>query len=199
MLAGERQKRESQRAIIACNDYLRLGPSRSFSKLIAKYAAEQNTATTQKRPTLEHWSYRFGWVARAEIYDARIEAERQARHEELLQTGLALAPERIARLTELFEMLWGELNEQSPGGALHNLWLPDVKVAGGEAIEIERYNSPIIGDIRGLLDDLAKEVGGRRSNVDVTSGGQPLPILGFEVVPPADEPSPNGHEEEDAE
>ena len=107
--------------------------------------------------------------------------------------GLATPHERVLKLKALFDMLFEQLQEAGPNGVLHNLWLPDFKIAGNEVYDIERYNSPIIGDIRGLLDDLAKETGGRKLRTDITSGDEP--IVGIEIV----KPDPNGQPKESIE
>ena len=49
LLAGQRQRSESYRAIQACNDYLRMGPTRSVGKL---------TGTDWHRMAPEKWPLR---------------------------------------------------------------------------------------------------------------------------------------------
>ena len=164
-LTGERQSKESKNSILACNDYLRMGAGRSLRGLVAKYqqllhdSDTKPPVTTMK--TVGKWSATYGWVKRAETYDAFIEDEKNAMAEEMMRSGLALDYERVGELKDMFELLMGELTETNESGVMHNLWLPDVKAVGGERVDIERYNSPLVGDIRGLLDDLAKETGGR--------------------------------------
>jgi len=182
-LTGKRQSGESNRAVQACNDYIRMGAGRSLLKLHKKYLE-----TTAGKPpskvlrTLSGWSAKYGWVVRATDYDAEIERQKTELSQEMMRSGVALDHERVSKLKELFELLFGQLFEEGEGGELHNLWLPDVKQIGSgefaERIDIERYNSPIIGDIRGLLDDLAKETGGRTKQVDVIAAGD----ITFRVV-----------------
>jgi len=77
LLAGRRQKGETRRAVIACNDYLRMGPGRSLAKLCKLYRSQRATQPpTRRLPTLKEWSRRFGWVERAEEYDAAMESQR---------------------------------------------------------------------------------------------------------------------------
>jgi hypothetical protein len=46
-------------------------------------------------------------------------------------------------------------------------WVRDVKEVAGEVVEIERFNEGLVKQVRGLLDDIAREVGGRASKLDV--------------------------------
>lgn len=172
-LAGQRQKGESSKAVQACNDYLRMGAGRSLRLMVQKYnEPSTENAPTRHLNTLANWSSRFEWVARAEEYDAEIEAQKTAYANEMMRSGLALDYERVNKLKELFDLLFGELMEKGVGGVLHNLWLPDVKSIGSgqyaERVDIERYNSALVSDIRGVMDDLAKETGGRVKKNEIT-------------------------------
>ena len=167
LLAGKKQKNESHKAQIASNDYLRMGPGRSLRKLACKYNEETtNSVPTRNFRIIAKWSTNYGWVKRAEEYDARMENKKTEYAQRMMEEGLAADYERVGKLKTLFDLLYGELFEEGEEGALHNLWVPDVKKIGAgeysETVEIERYNSSLISDIRGLLDDLAKETGGRK-------------------------------------
>ena len=179
LLAGQKQKGESQKAILACNDFLRLGAGRKQVVLIRKYAEMQESSPpTRSRATLSRWSSDFDWPARSVDYDVAIDEEKTAYAQHMLREGLALDYERVAELKDLFALLSKQLLEEGEDGELHNLWLPDIKTVGSgkdaERVDIERYNSPLISDIRGLLDDLAKETGGRTKGIDITSAGSVL-------------------------
>lgn len=196
LLAGARQPRETVKAVLACNAYLRYGPRRSFTKLLEQFKEQPDTAPTFQRKTLENWSVKFGWVARAEEYDLRIEEERNARYDELMSTGLAVDAERVAKLKKLFKLLEADLYAKNEAGDFINLWLEDIRsVGGGEYVNVVKYNAALISDIRGLLDDLAKETGGRKARTDITSGDEPIEVLGIEIIRPMEEPSNNGHGE----
>lgn len=173
-LAGERQKGETAKAVVACNDYLRMGPSRSLAKVRQIYVgATSIQPPTKHLRTLQEWSARYGWVARAEQYDAQVEAEKNARRKEIMEEGLALDHERTKKLKRLAELLFEELVvEVGPNDfafAQDNVWLPDVKQIGGgeyaEKVDIVRFNASLFEQMRGLLDDIAKETGGRRQRV----------------------------------
>lgn len=154
LLTGERQSGESNKALQACNDYLRMGVGRSLRKLTRKYSE----TTTIKPPTkhletLKKWSVNFGWVKRAEEYDVEIENIKTEYANEMMKSGLALDYERVSKLKDLFKTLEEELRN----GAL---WVEDSKS--------NKYNSSIISDIRGVLDDIAKETGGRVKKTELT-------------------------------
>lgn len=167
LLAGERQRSESNNAVIACNDWLRMGPGRTLVSLLSRYTrSNENSPPTRSEGTLKQWSSRFNWPDRAVIFDARWEAFKNEQRARVFNTELALDFERVVTLNELSSFLLGQLYEKGEDGSYHNLWLPDVKIIGygdsAEAVDIERFNAPLVAQIRGLLDDIAKETAGRR-------------------------------------
>src|SRR5262245_22273361 len=105
LLAGEPQPDERKNAILACNDWLRLGPGRSLSGLLAFYAeVGQIRPPARSKATLKNWSVRFGWQDRSAIYDTVIERQRkeqdaevqrrlEARRREIMESGLAVTHE----------------------------------------------------------------------------------------------------------
>ena len=100
LLAGQRQKSESYKAIQACNDYLRMGPTRSLGKLSGVEWRQMASETWPIR-TLQRWSARYDWQRRAEEYDAQMDAAKTARAQEIMRSGLALAFERVHDLRQL--------------------------------------------------------------------------------------------------
>ena len=166
LLAGERQNGESYRAIQACNDYLRMGPSRSLRSLAAHYdESERSITPTTALGTVARWSERYGWVERAAQYDARLEAEKNAEADRIMHEGLARVHERVRKLDALAGFLEEQLYERGDNGTFHNVWMPDVKGIGqGEymqVIDIEHFNAALIREFRETLGDLAAETGGR--------------------------------------
>jgi hypothetical protein len=88
-----------------------------------------------------------------------------------LATGLALKAERVRKLQLLAALLENDLF----GGFL---WTEDVKMIGSgpfsKEVEFEEFNAAEVTQYRGILDDIAKEVGDRKStvinhNIDVTA------------------------------
>ena len=156
----------------ACNDYLRMGPSRSLSTLAAVYAESVQNAPTDKHLTLKGWSRRYGWVERAAQYDVGLEAAKDAEAERIMREGLALAHERVRKLDALAGFLEEQLYERGDEGAYHNVWMPDVKGIGQgqymQVIDIEHFNAALIREFRETLGDLAAETGGRVTKIAPT-------------------------------
>jgi hypothetical protein len=88
-----------------------------------------------------------------------------------LNSGLALKEERVKRLG----LLAGMLEEDIFGGVL---WTQDVKMIGTgeyqERVEFELFNASEVQQYRGVLDDIAKETGGRATKTELTGkdGGE---------------------------
>jgi len=170
LLAGEKHDNESSNAVLACNDWLRLGPGRNIPKLLDSYETKSKviqhfSAPSVSPSTLHSWSSRFAWADRARAFDAsyedRVNQERSAE----IDYGLALDYERIKELKSLAALLKDQLYARDEKGNLISLWVPDVKVVGhggsAEVVDIERFNSALVTQYRETLNDLAKEVGGR--------------------------------------
>lgn len=176
LLAGERKPNESDRAVQGCNDYLRMGPGRSLRKLADRYSkSTRKTAPTDNENTLFGWSADFDWQKRAAEYDSAAEEQKTARRQKVFESGLAQDFARVTELKKLAGFLKGEIYETADTtdavGNAHTfrnpkIWLRDVKVVGGGEdaypVTIFRFNSALIDQYRGVLDDLAKEVGDRR-------------------------------------
>lgn len=207
LLVGERQPREGKNAVIACNDFLRLGPGRSLRNLAQEYRKrEQGQAPTRAEGTLFKWSAKFEWVARAESYDAQLEAEKNAaeqeRRQQILNSGFALDYERVLALKDVADYLLGQVREEvtvtperpefaewqtltgaqnnggqnaAPAAIRPNVWVHDVKQIGSgdtaERVDIVRFNAALIEQLRGALDDIAKETGGRVQRQEVNGKG----------------------------
>lgn len=177
LLSGQRQSGESDTAVVCCNDWLRLGSGRGIPELLRQYQDKSSFVRgfkppTQSYKTLETWSSRYGWPGRATAYDAAWEARKNAERESILGYGLALTYERVRKLVRLAEFLEGQIYEQGESGLFHNVWLPDTKSIGfgktAKEIEIERFNSPIFEQYRKVMEDIAKETGGRVQKQETT-------------------------------
>lgn len=160
LLVGERKEGESDKAAIALNDYLRMGAGRSLEKLYQSY-----TETTLERPPsanlrwLKEWSRLYGWQERASAYDALMDIAKTEEINRLRTEGLATDYERIRELTKLFDMLRAELEEKG-------LWYIDTKISSkGDTVDVEVFNTGLLSQFRGVLDDIAKETGGRKTEV----------------------------------
>lgn len=103
---------------------------------------------------------------------------------EALSTGLALVSERVKKLKALALRLERDLFGDE---GQDYIWTDQVKGVGSgdiaEIVEYEEFNAGEIAAYRGLLDDIAKEVGGRVQKTDATieySGS--LQIIGLEEM-----------------
>lgn len=186
-LAGERMENESDRAVQACNDFLRLGPGRSLPKLLKKFGKNRRNAEapTDSYNTLERWSSDYGWPKRATLYDATQEEMKNEKRRQVMEAGLALDYERVVELKRLALFLKAQMFEKLPisdsaadsagvatrvGDEYYKIWLADVKQIGAgedsERVDLMRFNASIIDTYLKTLDDLAKETGGRRQRTE---------------------------------
>lgn len=151
---------ETPKAAAAYARYVALGADRSLDKLahlICQEYPARKPATVLV--LLKRWSAAFDWqgrigrLARQQQLDAEF-AERE-RVRQILSSGLALPHERIERLSRIARLLEVDLTGDK-------LWLEDFKSIGNVAVPIERPNAAWVSQYRGLLDDIAKEVGQRK-------------------------------------
>lgn len=184
LLAGERVKGETAKAIQACNDYLLLGRGRSMAKLLDRYQIGAEVPPTKRLNTLKTWSTGYGWQSRAALYDSAIQEQKTALAIEAMQTGLALIYERVLVLKKLAETLAGQI--WNPDGSLvkDNIWLKDAKQIGrgalADRVDLVHFNADLIEQFRGVLDDLARETGGRKQQIEHGGpAGGPIQFEGF--------------------
>lgn len=173
-LPGERPKTYQAR-----QDFYRVGPGRTLPILLDRYVERLQDSgiepPTTSLGTLQSWSARDGWQESAELYDRIIQKreddEAAALRKQVLVQGFAYDLNRIKALNKLALKLEELLYEEDGEGILGNLWLQDVKSVGAgeftEIHEIRRFNSSLISQLRGALDDLAKETGGRQQHIEV--------------------------------
>ena len=92
--------------------------------------------------------------------------------------GYALKEHRVYKLSVLAALLESDLF----GGFI---WLDQVKGVGSgdiaELVEYEEFNAAEIIQYRGVLDDIAKETGGRIHLTDVTSKGESISVVGLGI------------------
>ena len=97
-----------------------------------------------------------------------------------LKTGFALKENRVAALQKLADVMLAELTREGD----NRLWLTQVKGIGGyenyERIEYKEFNKAEVDALRGVLDDMATEMGHRIRRTDLTSGNKPLPRPGLD-------------------
>ena len=98
-----------------------------------------------------------------------IKAIQAAGEYDALSTGLALRSERVKKLKELAGLMETDLF----GGSL---WLQQVKGVGSgpiaQIVDYEEFNKAEVDAYRGVLDDIAKELGQRP--IDIVSAGEKI-------------------------
>ena len=125
------------------------------------------------------------WRERAEAWDKhlsdRAAAEAEAKRMAILTGGFAQRHERVRALDDVAQLLLDELYETN------KRWLPDVKQIGSgenaEKVELVRFNAGLVKELRGVLDDLAAEMGERVKKRELSGPeGGPIPVTIREVV-----------------
>lgn len=176
-----RIEKESSKAHTAFCDYARMGAGRSLGKLHEQYTGDKSGQSrgkvgaekppTKHLSTLETWSSKHNWQDRVKVYDTHIEAEKTAEAQRLRTEGLAADHARIYELDKLYRALDREFD----GGK--GIWYSDIKVSSrGDEVEVPAFNNALISQMRGVLDDIAKEVGGRKQRLE-HSGSVDLAML----------------------
>jgi hypothetical protein len=111
----------------------------------------------------------------------------QAGEHDALTTGLAIKANRVERLQRLAALLEDDLFGE-------NLWTTDVKAVGPERVYIEKFNQAEVDQYRGVLDDIAKEMGDRRTNVQHSGDkDNPVEVVHF-YIPDNGRPHPGRKE-----
>lgn len=91
-----------------------------------------------------------------------------------LATGLALKENRVAKLKLLADKMLQDLLAPDT----EKWWLLQVKGIGSrenyERVEYYEFNKAELDAVRGVLEDIAAEVGDRIRKSDMTSGGNPI-------------------------
>lgn len=173
LLAGEVRFGEGERAIRACNDYLRMSHGRSPKRLWEMYTdpnGEYGPGTNKMPPstgltTIRAWYYDFGWKERAELFDEEEEIWKQEERKRVLRSGLAEDFERVKKLGEIAAQLEKYIDD--PDRILPKT-RKSIKLGPQEYEEVieERFNAPLVEQFRGVLDDIAKETGGRKAKIE---------------------------------
>lgn len=121
--------------------------------------------------TIDNVKY-YGRKMKPVVAAAKIERERAAVHR-----GLSEVDARVAQL----EWLNGILEADLRAGA----YATDIKLsANGKAVEVPAFKAQQIAQLRGTLDDIAKERGGRKAIAEVTGkdGGAISFTLSFDRI-----------------
>jgi len=183
LLAGVQQEGETSNAVLACNDWLRMGPGRSFAVLNQRYNdMPRSQSPTQSLDTLHRWSSNNDWARRAQLFDQRWDDIKTEAYQQEMETGLALANERVRKLKRLAHVLEGQMYERGPVDETGerpfvNLWLTEHKMTGpGRDAQLvvskRRFNAALVAQYLATLNDLARETGGRTTTHDHSISGR---------------------------
>ena len=152
----------------------------SYTEVVLKMAAPKLNAEQVNKikellaadETLSNIAKEIGChIQTVKYYSAKfsdeIEEARKVLSSETISRGLANKDYRIRKLARLAQRIEKSIEEKTDGGK--GLWVDDVKLsASGETVDIEVFAGEAIRQYRGILDDIAKETGGRVSKSQVT-------------------------------
>lgn len=135
---GVRGEGESNPAISACNDFLRLGVGRSLRALLRVYLTARTSPNpsqpsqtpanppissvlggisplppTKSIETLKDWAAKYNWNERASLFDLSWEEEKEAARKAVMDEGFGLDYERARGLKRLARLLESHIFEKS--------------------------------------------------------------------------------------
>jgi hypothetical protein len=123
---------------------------------------EINKRAAQASPPFSVSRQQVDWYRKTRRVD--VDALTRASEMKALSQGLALKEVRVARLQALAALMERDLF----GGFL---WVENVKSVGSgptqELVDYEEFNASEVKEYRGVLDDIAKEMGHRKQVVDI--------------------------------
>jgi len=152
-------------------DYVALGPGRTFKGLADLYQAlppeDADKAPTQSAATIRMWADKWQWEKRvAKILDRELkDIERMDKEyrRDVLEKGYALMIERVRGL----KALAGDIEEK----------LLDDRLSA-------RDLAALIGQLRGVLDDIAKEQGQRKPIIEASTDSKPVFVINNNIPTP---------------
>lgn len=134
------------------------------NELLVRLGERQSTLKIGREMGVTRQAIEYHWVKnRAKV--EQLQAEWDAR---LIERGLANRAVRIARLERLAERIEDRLDLDDDDRGLYYL---ERKPGPMGVVEQEMFNAPMVKEWRGLLDDIAKELGHREKQVSVQHGG----------------------------
>lgn len=156
--------------------FLQMGSSRTMLGAVHLVEKAEKSGKRQSFKTPGSWNRvadKWQWQKRADAYDAYLLAEREAKEERLrqleeeeearlLSTGYARKARRVEQLTILYNDLKDSYHEVEEKERIVYQWLTPDKVR----------------EMRGCLDDIAKELGERVKKAEITGkDGGPMEFI----------------------
>lgn len=131
---------------------------------VLKGAKKYNGTPQSWHDAFKKWK----WKERAEAYDVHLQQERESlaaiERAKVLSEGYALMHERVKTLNVLAKKLVADI-------AKGKMYRSDVRSIGNgkdaRAVDVELFEEGLVRELRGLLDDIAKETGERVKKSDV--------------------------------
>jgi len=129
--------------------------------------SEINSKAALFEPPFSVSSQQVNWYRKTR--ESELKAIKAISENAAMVEGYALKEHRVYKLSLLAALMEKDLF----GGFL---WLDQVKGVGSgdiaEIVEYEEFNASELTQYRGVLDDIAKETGGRVQKADVTNTGE---------------------------
>jgi len=114
------------------------------------------------RKTLHNWRAR-------PAFSAEVRAQREAFRARIMAEGFADKARRIKALNLLATAVLVELSREADDLQPQGMYRLEKKIsANGEIVEQEVFDKPKADTFRGYLDDIAKELGDRKTIIDAT-------------------------------
>ena len=149
--------------------------------LLVGWAAEGLTlAEINERAAREDPPFKVEWNQLKHVRRQATKTYSEIKEEferDALSEGLARRAVRIRQLEDLFDRHMGlikargeEMADEVAGGEF-GLMVRDYKGKNADT-PVYKYDAALIREMRGLFDDIARELGDRRTNVDLSAGGE---------------------------
>ncbi len=120
------------------------------------------TAVGVSKMTIERWKKR-------PAFSAEVRAQREAFRARIMAEGFADKARRIKALNLLATAVLVELSREADDRQPQGMYRLEKKIsANGEIVEQEVFDKPKADTFRGYLDDIAKELGDRKTIIDAT-------------------------------
>ena len=138
---------------------------------------EINRRAAKFKPKFKVLRSQITWYRKTR--DVKIEEIKEAGEMDSLKTGLALYQERVTVLQKLANTLIVDL--MPANDADNKRWLLMKKTVGMDVFTYHEFNKAEVDALRGVLDDIASEMGQRVKKTDLTTNGKPIGSAGVDL------------------
>ena len=200
LIAGTPEPDEPIAAIKACNDFIRLGRTRSKTRLMDWYR-DNPTLAAASWSQICTWYVRFSWMVRGNLYDMEVERALTARQQEVFGQGLATIHERVLELQRIYLEVKPRLIKIPQSEETQYTYSDEkgwVDENGNPPPKDTPVNTDVLQQMRGLLDDLALETGGRTKTLALFAKRDPAQAL-FDMLQNVAPELPSGEPDRETE